>query len=96
MRESARATGTRASRRCRNRSGSIPFYSAPYIVLGTGLLQKGQLATAEGMLKRAIEYDPNNRAAHYLLGQLYQRSGRADDAKRELAIAERLQGQPGR
>jgi Flp pilus assembly protein TadD len=48
------------------------------------------------MLRRAIEYDPNNRSAHYALGQLLQRSGRAEEAKRELAIAERLQGQPGR
>lgn len=73
-----------------------PYYSAPYIVLGRAYLQKGQLATAEGMLKRAIEYDPNNRTAHYTLGQLYQRAGRLDEAKRELAIAEKLQGNAGR
>jgi Flp pilus assembly protein TadD len=48
------------------------------------------------MLTRAIEYDPNNRSAHYLLGQLLQRTGRLEDAKREFAIAERLQGQAGR
>lgn len=70
-----------------------PFYSAPYIVLGKAYMQKGQPATAEGMLTRAIEYDPNNRAAHYLFGQLLQRLGRADEARREFAIAERLQGQ---
>lgn len=73
-----------------------PFYSAPYIVLGKAYMQKGQFATAEGMLTRAIEYDPNNRSAHYLLGQLLQRTGRLEDAKREFAIAERLQGQAGR
>jgi tetratricopeptide (TPR) repeat protein len=70
-----------------------PFYSAPYIVLGKAYLQKGQMATAEGMLTRAIEYDPNNRTAHYLLGQLLQRTGRQEDAKREFAIAEKLQGE---
>jgi Flp pilus assembly protein TadD len=48
------------------------------------------------MLRRAIEYDPNNKAAHYLLGQLLQQAGRADEAARELEIANRLQGQPGR
>ena len=53
-----------------------PFYSAPYILLGKAYMQKGQTATAEGMLSRAIEYDPNNRTAHYLLGQLFQRTGR--------------------
>ncbi len=35
-------------------------------------MKKGQPATAEGMLRRAIQYDPNNRSAHYLLGQLLQ------------------------
>ena len=73
-----------------------PFYSAPYILLGKAYLQKGQPATAEGMLTRAIQYDPNNRSAHYLLGQVLQRIGRLDEAKREFAIAERLQDQPGR
>jgi tetratricopeptide (TPR) repeat protein len=47
------------------------------------------------MLTRAIEYDPNNRSAHYLLGQLLQRLGRTEEAKREFGIAERLQGQVG-
>ena len=49
-----------------------PFYSAPYIVLGRAYMKKGEPATAEGMLTRAIQYDPNNRSAHYLLAQLFQ------------------------
>lgn len=73
-----------------------PYYSGPYILLGRAYLAKGQPATAEGMLRRAIDYDPNNRTAHYVLAQLLQQTGRADDAKREFAIAERLQSQPGR
>ena len=73
-----------------------PFYSAPYIVLGRAYMKKGEPATAEGMLTRAIQYDPNNRSAHYLLAQLFQQTGRLTDAKREFAIAESLQGQPGR
>jgi tetratricopeptide (TPR) repeat protein len=73
-----------------------PFYSAPYILLGKAYSHKGQPATAEGMLRRAVEYDPNNRTAHYLLAQLLQQAGRAEEAKQEFAIAERLQGQPGR
>ena len=48
------------------------------------------------MLRRAIEYDPNNKAAHYLLGQLLQQTGRAEEAKAELAIAEKLQAEPER
>ena len=73
-----------------------PFYSGPYILLGKAYTQKGQPATAEGMLRRAIDYDPNNRTAHYLLAQLLQKAGRLEEAKQEFAIAERLQGQPGR
>ena len=73
-----------------------PFYSAPYILLGRAYLKQGQPATAEGMLRRAIQYDPNNRAAHYLLAQLLQQAGRQEEARAEFAIAEKLQGQPGR
>ena len=68
-----------------------PFYSGPYILLGSAYMKKGQPATAEGMLRRAIQYDPNNRSAHYLLGQLLQQMGRLEEAKREFEIAERLQ-----
>ena len=43
------------------------------------------------MLRRAIQYDPNNKSAHYLLAQVLQQAGRGEEAKREFAIAERLQ-----
>jgi tetratricopeptide (TPR) repeat protein len=72
-----------------------PYYSGPYLLLGRAYMKKGQPATAEGMLRRAIQYDPNNRTAHYLLAQLLQQTGRTEEAKREFAIAERLQA-PGR
>jgi Tfp pilus assembly protein PilF len=42
------------------------------------------------MFKRAIQYDPNNRTAHYLLAQLLQQQGRTEEARREFEIAERL------
>lgn len=71
-----------------------PFYSGPYILLGKSYLKKRELANAEGMLKRAIQFDPNNKSAHYLLGQVYQQSNRLEEARRELAIAEKLQGNP--
>ncbi len=73
-----------------------PYFSGPYILLGKAYLKKGEPATAEGMLRRAIEYDPNNKAAHYLLGQVLQQSGRAEEARAELAIAEKLQAEPER
>jgi Flp pilus assembly protein TadD len=71
---------------------SSPAFSGPYILLGKAHSQKGNLAAAETMWRRAIEYDPNNKAAHYLLAQLLQRSGRAEEARREFETAERLIG----
>jgi tetratricopeptide (TPR) repeat protein len=69
-----------------------PFFSGPYILLGKSYLKKRDFSNAEGMLRRAIQMDPNNRSAHYMLAQLLQQIGRAEDAKREFAIAEKLQG----
>jgi tetratricopeptide (TPR) repeat protein len=68
-----------------------PYYSGPYILLGRAYIKKGQPATAEGMLRRAIQYDPNNRSAHYQLAQLLQQMGRTEEAQKEFAIAEKLQ-----
>jgi Flp pilus assembly protein TadD len=42
------------------------------------------------MLRRAVQYDPNNRTAHYLLAQLLQQAGRLEEARQEFAIAEKL------
>ncbi len=69
-----------------------PYFSGPYILLGKAYTRTNQPEAAEDMLRRAIQYDPNNRSAHYLLAQLLQQTGRSDEAKREFAIAERLQG----
>jgi tetratricopeptide (TPR) repeat protein len=73
-----------------------PFYSAPYILMGRAYMKKDEPAMAEGMLRRAIQYDPNNRTAHYVLAQLLQQTGRIEEAKKEFAIAERLQKETGR
>jgi len=69
-----------------------PYFSGPYILLGKAYSRTNQPEAAEEMLRRAIQYDPNNKTAHYLLAQLLQQTGRSDEAKREFAIAERLQG----
>jgi tetratricopeptide (TPR) repeat protein len=68
-----------------------PYYSGPYILLGKAHGQKGNQGAAETMFRRAVRYDPNNKTAHYLLAQLLQRTGRADEARREFETAERLQ-----
>jgi tetratricopeptide (TPR) repeat protein len=69
-----------------------PYFSGPYILLGKAYTRTNQREAAEEMLRRAIQYDPNNKSAHYLLAQLLQQTGRSEEAKREFAIAERLQG----
>ncbi len=69
-----------------------PFYSGPYILLGKSYLKKRDLVSAEGMLRRAIQFDPNNKSAHYMLAQLLQQAGRTEEAKREFGLAEKLQG----
>jgi Flp pilus assembly protein TadD len=60
--------------------------------MGKAYQAKGDRAAAEGMLRRAVSYDPNNKAAHYLLGQVLQQLGRADEARREFETAEHLPG----
>jgi tetratricopeptide (TPR) repeat protein len=73
-----------------------PYYSGPYILLGKAYMKKEDPAAAEGMLRRAVQYDPNNRQAHFVLAQLLQQTGRSEEAKAEFATAERLKDQPGR
>jgi tetratricopeptide (TPR) repeat protein len=67
-----------------------PFFSGPYIVLGKVYLKKADLPNAENMLRRAVQMDPNNFSGHHLLAQVLQQSNRADEAKREFEIAEKL------
>jgi tetratricopeptide (TPR) repeat protein len=67
-----------------------PFFSGPYIVLGKVYLKKGELANAEGMLRRALRMDPNNFSGHHLLAQVLQQSNRAEEAKKEFELADKL------
>jgi len=69
-----------------------PYFSGPYILLGKAYSKTNQIQAAEEMLRRAVQYDPNNKSAHYLLAQVLQQAGRSEEAKREFAVAERLQG----
>jgi len=68
-----------------------PYFSGPYILMGKAYQAKGDRGAAEGMLRRAVGYDPNNKAAHYILAQVLQQLGRAEEAKTEFEIAQRLQ-----
>jgi len=65
--------------------------TGPYILMGKVLEKKGEPALAVRSLQRAIAMDPNNSISHHLLGQAYRDLGRAEDAERELKLAEQLQ-----
>lgn len=67
-----------------------PFFSGPYIVLGKVYLKKGELSSAESMLRSALRKDPNNFSGHHLLAQVLQQSNRADEAKKEFELADKL------
>ena len=67
-----------------------PFFSGPYIILGKVYLKKGEMANAESMLRRALRMDPNNFSGHHLLAQVLQQSNRAEEAKKEFDLADKL------
>jgi len=68
-----------------------PYFSGPFIILGKVYLKKKDLSNAEGILRRAAQMDPNNASAHYLLAQVFQQTNRPEEARREFALAEKLQ-----
>lgn len=67
-----------------------PYFSGPYIVLGKVYLKKRDATNAESILRRALAMDPNNYSAHHLLAQVFQQSGRSEDARREFELADKL------
>jgi len=54
----------------------------------------GELANAEGMLRRALATDPNNYSAHYMLGQVLMQEEKTEEGKKMLDKSRELQ-QPG-
>ncbi|MBI5085377.1 MAG: tetratricopeptide repeat protein, partial [Acidobacteria bacterium] len=67
-----------------------PTASGPFILLGKCHLKLAQHADAERMLKRAVEMDPRNWSAHYLLGQTLTALGRTEEGAAELKTSQQL------
>ena len=67
--------------------------TGPYILMGKVLEKKGEPVLALRTLERAANMDPNNPMTHQLLGQAYREVGKADEAERELKLAEQLRNQ---
>jgi predicted Zn-dependent protease len=62
-------------------------------VLGRVLLELGQLERAIRELEEGTRLAPNSPEMHYALGRAYRRAGREADAKREVALFQKLQEQ---
>ena len=73
-----------------------PTVNIPFILLGKVLLKQHNWLMARMYLEHALQMDPQNYMAHYLLGQTYRALGRTDDAAREYHAAEKIQaaGEP--
>ena len=67
-----------------------PNVNIPFILLGKVLLKQQNPSMAKMYLEHALEMDPKNYMAHYLLGQAYRALGRTDDAARESHAAEQI------
>jgi tetratricopeptide (TPR) repeat protein len=65
-------------------------YWESHLELAKALERKGELEAAIGEFRRAIELNPKDATAHYRLGGLYDRLGKADQAKSEYAIHKSL------
>jgi len=59
-------------------------------LLATILTEQGHFAQATTVLKQALYLDPQFIVAHFALGNLYRRGGRAPAAAKHFAIASRL------
>jgi tetratricopeptide (TPR) repeat protein len=60
-------------------------------VLGRVLLEQGQIERAIKELEEGARLAPNSPEMHYALGRAYRRAGREADAKREVALFQKLQ-----
>ena len=71
-----------AFQRARDLKPSAPV---PMVGLADVKLRQHDHAGAASLLQRAIEIDPDYKAAHYLLGLAYRGLGQSQEAARELA-----------
>jgi tetratricopeptide (TPR) repeat protein len=58
-----------------------PSFVRPRFLLARALLDQKQYAAAEEHLKTVLQLDPQHGQAHYVLGLLYQKTGRLDQAR---------------
>jgi arylsulfatase A-like enzyme/Tfp pilus assembly protein PilF len=70
-----------------------PSFGTGQLFLAKALFDAGDFAGAEQWARSGLTHKPEPRMAplgHYVLADIYERQGRAADARREIAAAERL------
>jgi tetratricopeptide (TPR) repeat protein len=65
-------------------------FADAFIGLGRSLVAAGKVSDALAPLETAVKLQPQNAAAHYHLGVVYQRTGRKEDAAREFALRKEI------
>jgi predicted Zn-dependent protease len=71
-----------------------PTFGTGQLYLAKALLDAGDLGGAEQWARAGLTNKPEPRLAplgHYVLADVYERQGRAADARREVAAAKRLE-----
>ncbi len=63
-----------------------PTVPAGYAGLGEVMLRSGEPAEAARILEQAVQIDPHDKAARYLLGRAYRDLGRLEEAEREMTL----------
>ncbi|MBI3701712.1 MAG: tetratricopeptide repeat protein [Afipia sp.] len=92
-------SGPRAKIKAKNYVGAIEDlkkiadtnqHADVYNLLGYSLRKNGDFKTALTYYTKALEFDPNHRAAREYLGELYVETGNLDKAKEQLTALAKL------
>jgi tetratricopeptide (TPR) repeat protein len=67
-----------------------PKFADPQLQLGNLYSDENKISEAVAAYQEALRIDPNLADAHYRLGQLYRRTGKSVEARKELALYQRL------
>jgi tetratricopeptide (TPR) repeat protein len=72
-----------------------PNFADAYLGLGVSLLNEKKYSGAVPPLEMAVKLQPGNPAGHYSLATAYARTGRKEDAERELALQKEIEEHSG-
>jgi tetratricopeptide (TPR) repeat protein len=67
-----------------------PKFADAQLQLGNLYSDENKIPEAVAAYEETIRIDPNSADAHYRLAQLYRRTGKSVEARKELALYQRL------